>query len=68
MPWTPLQKSLDIVAAWGDAIYIPSKEGFAQDDLLAMVLYGSALLPLANILRIKFPNLLQPWYADDAAV
>ena len=52
----------------GDAIYIPSKEGFAQGDPLAMVLYGSGLLPLANILRIKFPDLLQPWYADDAAV
>ena len=33
-----------------------------------MVLYGIALLPLAEILREAYPEVLQPWYADDAAM
>ena len=33
-----------------------------------MVLYGIALLPLAEALRKEFPDVLQPWYADDAAM
>ena len=33
-----------------------------------MALYGIALLPLAEILRERFPDVLQPWYADDAAM
>ena len=33
-----------------------------------MALYGIALLPLAEILRKEFPKVMQPWYADDAAM
>lgn len=33
-----------------------------------MVLYGLALVPLAEKLRAAVPEALQPWYADDAAV
>ena len=33
-----------------------------------MVLYGIMLLPLAEILREAYPEVLQPWYADDAAM
>ena len=33
-----------------------------------MALYGIALLPLAELLRKECAELLQPWYADDAAM
>ena len=33
-----------------------------------MVLYVIALLPLAEALRKEFHDVLQPWYADDAAM
>jgi hypothetical protein len=33
-----------------------------------MVLYGLALVPLAEMLREAVPEVLQPWYADDAAM
>ena len=45
-----------------------SREGVTQGDPLAMVLYGLALVPLAENLRAAVPEALQPWYADDAAV
>ena len=52
----------------GKVTYLLSKEGVTQGDPLAMALYGIALLPLADILRKEFPQVLQPWYADDAAM
>ena len=33
-----------------------------------MVLYGVALLPLAQHLHTAVPHALQPWYADDCAI
>ena len=33
-----------------------------------MALYGIALLPLAELLRKEYLDVLQPWYADDAAM
>ena len=45
-----------------------SQEGVTQGDPLSMVLYGLALVPLGKILRDEFPTILQPWYADDAAM
>ena len=39
-----------------------------QGDPLAMTLYGISLLPLAEFLQERFPDVLQPWYADDAAM
>ena len=42
-----------------------SQEGVTQGDPLSMVLYGLALLPLAELLRKAKPAVLQPWYADD---
>ena len=33
-----------------------------------MALYGVALLPLAELLREAQPAVMQPWYADDAAM
>ena len=45
-----------------------SKEGITQGDPLRMILYGVALTPLAEHLRKTFPDILQPWYADDSAL
>ena len=33
-----------------------------------MALYSIVLMPLTEILCVKFPNVLQPWYADGAAM
>ena len=52
----------------GEPEIILSQEGVTQGDPLAMVLYGIALLPLVEALRKEFPDVLQPWYADDAAM
>ena len=52
----------------GEIVTILSKEGVTQGDPLAMDLYGIALLPLAELLRKEFPEVLQPWFADDAAM
>ena len=52
----------------GEPEIILSQEGITQGDPLAMVLYGITLLPLAEALRMEFPDVLQPWYADDAAM
>ena len=52
----------------GRAYQILSREGVTQGCPLAMVLYGLALIPLAEMLRRKVPGAVQPWYADDAAM
>ena len=51
-----------------DASILLSREGVTQGDPLAMALYGIALLPLCELLRQDCPDVLQPWYADDAAM
>ena len=51
-----------------EALILLSKEGVTQGDPLAMALYGVALLPLAELLRVNSPEVMQPWYADDAAM
>ncbi|KAL7549341.1 hypothetical protein ACHAWF_012611, partial [Thalassiosira exigua] len=50
------------------ALILLSKEGVTQGDPFAMALYGITLCPLAEHLREGFPEVLQPWYADDAAM
>ena len=50
------------------AHFLLSKEGVTQGDPLSMVLYGLALLPLCDTLRRYDREVLQPWYADDAAM
>jgi hypothetical protein len=45
---------------------IHSKEGITQGDCLAMSLYGVALMPLAFKMHETIPEVLQPWYCDDA--
>lgn len=51
-----------------DAYILLSHEGVTQGDPLSMVLYGLALLPLAELLRKQEPTVIQPWYADDTAM
>ena len=31
-----------------------------------MLLYGTVLTPLVELLQNNYPDILQPWYADDA--
>ena len=50
------------------ALILLSREGVTQGDPMAMAVYGIALIPLADRLRKESPNVLQPWYADDAAM
>ena len=52
----------------GDCAIILSREGVTQGDPLSMVLYGLALTPLAESIRAAVPTVVQPWYADDAAM
>jgi len=47
---------------------ILSEEGVTQGDPLSMILYGTALCPLAERLQAAVPEVVQPWYADDAAM
>jgi hypothetical protein len=47
---------------------LASREGITQGDPLAMLLYGVTLVPLARRLREEVPSVVQPWYADDAAM
>ncbi len=42
-----------------------SLEGITQGDPLAMILYGLALVPLADTLRRQHPETVQAWYAND---
>ena len=50
------------------AIIILSKEGVVQGNPLAMVLYGLAIVPLAEMLREAETEVVQPWYADNKAM
>ena len=43
-----------------------SKEGVTQGAPLAMITYGIRILPLKRVLRKYHPQVLQPWYAEDA--
>jgi hypothetical protein len=50
----------------GHAIFIFSKEGVTQGDPLSMFAYEIGILPLIRQLKAEFPQVEQPWYADDA--
>ena len=51
-----------------DCAIILSREGVTQGDPLSMVLYGLSLTPLAKSIRAAVPTVVQPWYAEDAAM
>ena len=44
-----------------------SREGVRQGDPVSMVAFGLGLLPLIQQLKNELPEVIQPWYADDAA-
>ena len=50
----------------GHAVFISGKEGVIQGDPLSMFAYGIGMMPLMRQLKAKFPQVEQPWYADDA--
>ena len=53
---------LEIGESW-QLYYIARKESLP----FAMLLHGTALTPLVEILQKEHPDVLQPWYADDVA-
>ena len=51
----------------GNITILHSTEGVTQGDSLAMVVYGVGMLPLNPLLQRQTYELMQLWYADDAA-
>ena len=49
-------------------VTILSLEGVTQGDPFLMLLYGITLAPLAEEIRVVYPGILSPFYADDAAL
>ena len=43
-----------------------SREGMTQGDTLVMIPYGIWILPLIKNIKQAIPDVIQPWYADDA--
>eukprot|EP00956_Cyclotella_meneghiniana_P019732 scaffold34249_cov24-Cyclotella_meneghiniana.AAC.2 len=63
--------NLTLVVRTGDAeaaYWLEGQEGLSQGDPLAMLLYGIALMPLAERMQDAVPGALQPWFADDSAI
>ena len=50
----------------GAAVFLHSREGMTQGDPLAMVAYGIGVLPPIKKMRVAYPDVTHPWYADDA--
>jgi hypothetical protein len=50
----------------GTVVLMFSKEGVTQGDPLSMFGYGIDILPLIHKLKVEFPAVKQPWYANDA--
>ena len=46
--------------------FLHIKEGVNQWYFLSMITYGIGILPLICELRVTYPQVTQPWYADDA--
>ena len=51
----------------GSGLFLHGQEGVTQGDPLSMFAYGLGVLPLIRQLKAEFPDVNQPWYADDAA-
>jgi hypothetical protein len=45
--------------------FIFSKKGITQGNALAMAASGIRVLPIISCLKEEFPDLKQPWYADN---
>mmetsp|Transcript_44530 Transcript_44530/g.53447 ORF Transcript_44530/g.53447 Transcript_44530/m.53447 type:complete len:137 (-) Transcript_44530:327-737(-) len=48
-----------------EVVTVLSREGVTHGDLLAIVVYGILIIPSIQILKREFPDIFQPWYADD---
>ena len=51
----------------GPGQFLHSKEGVTQGDPLAMIAYGTGVLPLIRELGNAHPRVTQSWYAEDVA-
>ena len=43
-----------------------SKEGVTQGEPLDILAYGIGIIPLTKNLKSTYPDVIQPWYADNA--
>ena len=50
----------------GVVIFLHSREGVTQRDPLAMVTYVIGVILLEKFLKVVYPEVTQPRYADDA--
>ena len=48
----------------GASSFMYSSEGVTKGGPLDMVVYGIVVLPLVKRLKVEYPNVAQPWYAD----
>ena len=46
------------------SFFLDCKEGISQGYPMSIILYGILLLPFITKLKILFPNLFLPWFAD----
>jgi hypothetical protein len=53
--------------SYGSGEFLLIHQGVTQGDPLAMLGYALGMLPLTHQLKAEFPEVEQPWYADDAA-
>ena len=51
----------------GEHLQMQSKEGSIQGCPLSIFLYGIGVLQLIQKLKVLHPDVIQPWFADDAA-
>jgi hypothetical protein len=51
----------------GSVAFINSKEGVTQGEPLSMFAYSVGVLSLIRQLKAEFPEVEQPWYADNAS-
>ena len=58
---------LIVQAPDGMADTILIREGFTQGEPLSFLVYGLEVLPIIHQLKETFPDIHQPWYADDAS-
>ena len=50
------------------AIFLQNREGVTQGGPLDMITYGRGTLPLIENLKKEFPDVTQPWCADNTGV
>ena len=50
----------------GKSNILHSREGVTQGDLLTMVAYGIGIFDMIEPLELMYPDVAQPWYADNA--